>query len=107
MRKLNSYFRKVGTYMDTCVITVRDVRNAVFGRAAALRKFVADHPELKEEHREWTLDMVANGVHPSDVVRLDPNTWIASKGFKILDERAFVTYEDGMYYVDVMYTISM
>lgn len=106
MRKLNSYFRKVGTYMDTCSITVRDVRNAVLGRAEALRKFVAGYPKLKEEHREWVMDMIANGVHPADV-RLDPNTWIASKGFKILKERAFVTYEDGMYYVDVMYTISM
>ena len=92
--------------MDTCSITVRDVRNAVLGRAAALRKFVAGHPKLNEEHQEWVLDMIANGVHPADV-RLAPDTWIASQGIKILNERPFVTYEDGMYYVDIIYTIAM
>lgn len=90
--------------MNTCSITVRDVRNAVLGRAMALRKYVAGNPRLHEEYLDDVAEKETDGIKalPGDL-----DAWIAKKGFKILKEHAFVTFENNIYYVDVMYTIEM
>ena len=93
--------------MNTCSLTIMDVRNANFGRISALRKYVSDSPRLWEEFCESVNNDAL--LVTTDWCLMELDMFIERKGITVLKEYPFVTFdkEKNQYRVDVIYTIEM
>ena len=93
--------------MNTCSLSIADVKNADLGRIAALRKYVSGYPRLWEEFCESVNNDAL--LVTTDWCLMELDMFIERKGIKVLDEHPFVKFdkEKNQYRVDVVYTIEM
>ena len=97
--------------MNTTSLWVKPVFNKGEGRQRALRRFVSTHPKIEEEFHSIENGKYGRLYRSTSLKDLEryikgEDEFIAKKGFRIVNEKAYLRFHDPNYYeVEVMYEI--